>query len=89
MGVEPTIRLAKSRIAGFEGRDSHRTIFASNGIIRGATRLAKRPGIEQRGGAGSAFRGRDFLARKLEQLRMHTDFEERTICRTADFSAGL
>src|SRR5690348_9824942 len=35
VGVEPTIRLAKSRIAGFEGRDSHRTIFASAQIIRG------------------------------------------------------
>jgi hypothetical protein len=29
VGVEPTIRSAKGRIGGFEGRDSHRTIFAS------------------------------------------------------------
>jgi hypothetical protein len=29
VGVEPTIRSAKGRISGFEGRDSHRTIFAS------------------------------------------------------------
>ena len=33
MGVEPTIRSAKGRIGGFEGRDSHRTIFASAWII--------------------------------------------------------
>ena len=32
MGVEPTIRSAKGRISGFEGRDSHRTIFASGGL---------------------------------------------------------
>jgi len=30
VGVEPTIRSAKGRISGFEGRDSHRTIFASS-----------------------------------------------------------
>src|SRR5271156_4054148 len=29
VGVEPTIRLAKSRIAGFEGREDHRTPCAS------------------------------------------------------------
>jgi hypothetical protein len=29
VGVEPTIRLAKSRIAGFEDREGHRTPFAS------------------------------------------------------------
>ena len=29
MGVEPTTRLAKSRIAGFEGREDHRIPFAS------------------------------------------------------------
>ena len=29
MGVEPTTRLAKSRITGFEGREDHRTPFAS------------------------------------------------------------
>ena len=28
VGVEPTTRLAKSRIAGFEGRGDHRTPFA-------------------------------------------------------------
>jgi hypothetical protein len=33
VGVEPTIRSAKGRISGFEGRDSHRTIFASAWII--------------------------------------------------------
>jgi hypothetical protein len=29
VGVEPTTRLAKSRIAGFEGREDHRIPFAS------------------------------------------------------------
>ncbi len=29
VGVEPTIRLAKSRINGFEGHEDHRTPFAS------------------------------------------------------------
>ena len=33
VGVEPTIRPAKDRIAGFEGREGHRTPFASTGII--------------------------------------------------------
>jgi hypothetical protein len=28
VGVEPTIRSAKERIAGFEGRENHRTFFA-------------------------------------------------------------
>src|SRR5487761_298990 len=41
VGVEPTIRLAKSRIAGFEGRDSHRTIFASAWIIAAESERAK------------------------------------------------
>jgi hypothetical protein len=29
VGVEPTTRLAKSRINGFEGHEDHRTPFAS------------------------------------------------------------
>src|SRR3989442_2413199 len=33
VGVEPTIRPAKGRIAGFEDREGHRTPFASGGII--------------------------------------------------------
>jgi hypothetical protein len=33
VGVEPTIRPAKDRIAGFEGRESHRTLFASGNSI--------------------------------------------------------
>jgi hypothetical protein len=33
--VESTIRPAKDRIAGFEGRGSHRTPFASEGSIAG------------------------------------------------------
>src|SRR5258708_29980147 len=35
VGVEPTIRPAKDRIAGFEGRGDHRTPFASGGSITG------------------------------------------------------
>jgi hypothetical protein len=33
VGVEPTIRPAKDRITGFEGRERHRTLFASAGSI--------------------------------------------------------
>lgn len=33
MGVEPTIRPAKGRIAGFEDRGDHRTPFASEESI--------------------------------------------------------
>ena len=33
VGVEPTIRPAKGWIAGFEGREGHRTFFASERII--------------------------------------------------------
>src|SRR5260370_35744788 len=33
VGVEPTIRPAKDRITGFEGRESHRTLFASEARI--------------------------------------------------------
>jgi Phage integrase family len=33
VGVEPTIRPAKGRIAGFEGREDHRTLFASAGCV--------------------------------------------------------
>src|SRR2546421_1995242 len=35
VGVEPTIRPAKDRIAGFEGRGDHRTPFASATSIAG------------------------------------------------------
>lgn len=41
MGVEPTIRTAKVRIAGFEGREDHRALVASAGIIRGLDGLGK------------------------------------------------
>jgi hypothetical protein len=33
VGVEPTIRPAKGRIAGFEGREDHRTPCASAGVV--------------------------------------------------------
>jgi hypothetical protein len=33
VGVEPTIRPAKDRITGFEGRERHRTLFASDARI--------------------------------------------------------
>jgi hypothetical protein len=29
VGVEPTTRPAKERVTGFEGREDHRTLFAS------------------------------------------------------------
>ncbi len=32
MGVEPTTLAAKDRINGFEGREGHRTLFASVGL---------------------------------------------------------
>ena len=48
--VESTIRPAKDRIAGFEGRGSHRTPFASGGSIAGE---------EKR------FRGRERTRRKM------------------------
>ena len=34
VGVEPTIRPARGRIAGFEGREGHRTKFASVKILQ-------------------------------------------------------
>src|SRR2546427_6304596 len=37
--VESTIRPAKDRIAGFEGRESHRTLFASGNSIAWECRL--------------------------------------------------
>jgi len=37
VGVEPTTRLAKSRIAGFEDREDHRTLFASTKSIEAAS----------------------------------------------------
>jgi hypothetical protein len=39
VGVEPTIRPAKDRITGFEGRESHRTLFASENSIAWERRL--------------------------------------------------
>jgi hypothetical protein len=48
--VESTIRPAKDRIAGFEGRGSHRTPFASGGSIAGDLIMSS----GQRGGAGAA-----------------------------------
>src|SRR5579859_8245712 len=50
VGVEPTIRPAKDRIAGFEGREDHRTPFASAasiGVRRGPFQLSRlRPSFE-------------------------------------------
>src|SRR2546430_689521 len=43
VGVEPTIRPAKDRIAGFEGRERHRTLFASaNSIVSDLQTLKER-----------------------------------------------
>ena len=45
MGVEPTIRPAKDRIAGFEGRERHRTLFASaNSIVSSLQTLKETSG---------------------------------------------
>ena len=41
MGVEPTIRLAKSRIAGFEGREDHRSPCASAVCVIQRTKFAE------------------------------------------------
>ncbi len=62
MVVETTIRPAKDRITGFEGRESHRTLFAS-GVIKPQKRkmlassvdMASRP--LECGGAGSFANG--------------------------------
>ena len=48
VGVEPTIRPAKDRIAGFEDREGHRTPFASTesiGVRRAGIQL-RRLGFE-------------------------------------------
>src|SRR5260370_35673395 len=72
VGVEPTIRPAKDRITGFEGRESHRTLFASeNSIVErfaGAqgnvrsdgTRVRRRAarGVERRRGREAGDRAR-------------------------------
>src|ERR1700681_1507055 len=68
VGVEPTIRPAKDRIAGFEGRESHRTLFASASSIverfpvsQGKLRCNGTP-LRQPDGCGST-RQRDRKAR--------------------------
>ena len=43
VGVEPTTRLAKSRINGFEGHEDHRTPFASEMNVAPAARYTLRP----------------------------------------------
>ena len=43
VGVEPTIRPAKGRIAGFEDRGGHRTPFASGWDYRGVCRAISIP----------------------------------------------
>ncbi len=51
MGVEPTIRPAKDRIAGFEGRGDHRTPFASGESIAGEEKEISEEGMARRGGS--------------------------------------
>src|SRR4030095_9264658 len=49
VGVQPTTRLAKSRIAGFEGREDHRIPFASAksiGVTRGWRQTRKSDSFE-------------------------------------------
>jgi len=55
VGVEPTIRSAKDRIAGFEGRGSHRTPFASAGSIAGEESVLGK-GRHERGIARDEYR---------------------------------
>ena len=48
VSVELTNRLAKSRIAGFEGREGHRTPFASTVILQGLSGYTKHREPENR-----------------------------------------
>ncbi len=64
MGVEPTTRPARGRIAGFEGRESHRTLFASEMDYRG------RAGLH----STLAARAGDFLPREFDKFRVATNF---------------
>src|SRR6266849_1001812 len=56
--VESTIRPAKGRIAGFEGRGSHRTPFASAGSIAGEEKRFRRGGLTVRKYASTVGRDR-------------------------------
>jgi hypothetical protein len=55
--VESTIRPAKGRIAGFEGREGHRTPFASTSRIASLQRTSgeSEPGAERQRVAGTIF----------------------------------
>ncbi len=48
VGVEPTIRPAKARIAGFESREDHRTLFAFGRDYRGGGQGVAIPGEHSR-----------------------------------------
>ncbi len=78
VGVEPTIRPAKGRIAGFEGREGHRTPFASTADYRGEVRFVS---ILPDGAADERFD-------QLEDGGTRTDFVVGMRSRAANFSVG-
>ncbi len=55
VGVEPTIRPAKGRIADFEGREGHRTPFASGSDYRGDARRVQSLAMLRRRGLKNEF----------------------------------
>ena len=71
VGVEPTIPSAKDGIAGFEGRGSHRTPFASGESIAGTKRTPMRARMcaVARCPATKRCRGREQLVRSATGLR--------------------
>src|SRR4029077_16720778 len=79
VGVEPTIRPAKDRIAGFEGREDHRTPFASiESIESGANSFNRR----------SRGFGANQRCNQVVELRTGADFVVRMRGRRADFAVG-
>ena len=91
MGVEPTTRLAKSRINGFEGHEDHRTPFASDLAETPTQDYSSRGnGHDSRAGLRSVLglgRGA-LLAREFQQLRVSANFVIRAVALRADLSAG-
>src|SRR5487761_343539 len=92
VGVEPTIRLAKSRIAGFEGRDSPRTLFASAGIITADRGVAKpsnpAPSLPQNTDSCSAKEGRKEEGTNQNKLLRAQPFVAPTFLRANSSSLG-
>ncbi len=85
VGVEPTIRPAKDRIAGFEGRERHRTLFASaNSIVSSLQTLKETSGAlgSKCGGLLSADQSGD----EVVECRSGADFIIGMRSGPADFS---